>query len=450
MEEYRQRQTPRRDSDPMRPHAESSSRRRPNAASSAGQRPNEARAGVAERARAIERQIKLGTHAPQTRQPSQDRPNGARFAGESGTPETRRKAGTTQGGAPRQSRAERPGHPERPKHPKHPEHPEDRHRVRPQRQPHAADTPPVRGRHYAAPRKKKRAFRMGGGLFFASAAVVILSLAWVITTLIELPARRAEAASLAAANAANAAAVTPQPGAPIGPVPAAQTAYTPPSARLLALPEAGRVDMRYFDDALFIGDSLTRGFQEYASGIPNAKYAAYIGVGPRQFMEGLVQNRSGEQVAAIDEILAAAPEKVYLLLGTNSMATLSDEAFLKYYEDFLDFLLPQLPSDTVYYLQAIPPVTAGKMESDENFSVERIQGLNEQLALLAYRKGLYFLDLFSALSDEAGALRADIASGEIHLNNSGYSLWREFLVTHTAYRRDNPYLPGSPYYSSGG
>ena len=289
---------------------------------------------------------------------------------------------------------------------------------------------------------------MGGGLFFASAAVVILSLAWVITTLIELPAKRAEAASLAAASAANAAVGTQQPGASIGPVQGAQTAYTPPSADLLALPEAGRVDMRYFDDALFIGDSLTRGFQEYASGIPNAKYAAYIGVGPRQFMEGLVQNRSGEQVAAIDEILAAAPKKVYLLLGTNSMATLSDEAFLKYYEDFLDFLLPQLPADTVYYLQAIPPVTAGKMESDENFSVERIRGLNEQLALLAYRKGLYFLDLFSALSDETGALRADIASGEIHLNDSGYSLWREFLVTHTAYRKDNPYLPGSPYYTA--
>ena len=290
---------------------------------------------------------------------------------------------------------------------------------------------------------------MGGGLFFASAAVVILSLAWVITTLIELPAKRAEAASLAAASAANAALTAPQPGASIGPAPGAQTAYTPPSAELLALPESGRVDMRYFDDALFIGDSLTRGFQEYASGIPNAKYAAYIGVGPRQFMEGLVQNRSGEQVAAIDEILAAAPQKVYLLLGTNSMATLSDEAFLKYYEDFLDFLLPQLPADTVYYLQAIPPVTAGKMEADENFSVERIRGLNEQLALLAYRKGLHFLDLFSALSDETGALRADIASGEIHLNDSGYSLWREFLVTHTAYRKDNPYLPGSPWYSPG-
>ncbi len=384
-------------------------------------RPNTARPDIAERAHAIERQITLGGRS---QPPPPGRPNTARPVPENGAPQRRSAAAPPQHAA----RHSRPARPEE------------------RRQPRAAGTSPARGRRYAAQRKRKRAFRMGGGLFFASAAVVILGLAWAITTLIELPARRAEAASLAAAGAASAAAAEPQPGAHIGPVYAEQAAYTPPSARLLALPEGGRVDMSYFDDALFIGDSLTRGFQEYASGIPNAKYAAYIGVGPRQFMEGLVQNRSGEQVAAIDEILAAAPKKVYLLLGTNSMATLSDEAFLKYYEELLDFLLPQLPADTVYYLQAIPPVTAAKMDSDENFSVERIRGINEQLALLAYRKGLYFLDLFSALSDETGALRADIASGEIHLNDSGYSLWREFLVTHAAYRKDNPYLPGSPYY----
>lgn len=208
------------------------------------------------------------------------------------------------------------------------------------------------------------------------------------------------------------------------------------------------VDASYFDDALFIGDSLTRGFQEYSSGIPNAKYAAYLGAGPKQFMEGLVENISGQQVAAIDEILAAAPKKVYILLGTNSMATLTDEAFLKYYNDFLDFLLPQLPQDTVYYIQGIPPVSAEKMAGDENFSVERIRGLNESLAKIAYDRDLHYLDLFSALADENGALRADIASGSIHLNNEGYNVWREFLVTHTAYSKENPYLPGSPYYTA--
>lgn len=418
------RQTPRRGTDDPRPRA---------AQADAGQpRPGTARRDVAARARDIERQLVRRQPVPSDETVAGQRSGGSK--------PRRPTAGRAPGGSHAAGRsasdgAARRGAPGSP----------PQGGARPRR----AEPSPAQGRHSAPPRRRRGA-RFSGGLFFASAAVVILSLAWVITTLIELPARRAEAASLAAASAAGVSTGTPQPHAGIGPALAENTAYTPPSAALLALPESGRVDMRYFDDALFIGDSLTRGFQEYASGIPGAKYAAYIGVGPRQFMEGLVQNRAGEQVAAIDEILAAAPKKVYLLLGTNSMATLSDEAFLKYYEDLLDFLMPQLPSDTVYYLQAIPPVTAAKMESDENFSLARIRGLNESLAGLAYRKGMYFLDLFSALADETGALRADIASGEIHLNDSGYSLWREFLITHTAYRKENPYLPGSPYYVTAG
>ena len=52
------------------------------------------------------------------------------------------------------------------------------------------------------------------------------------------------------------------------------------------------------------------------------------------------------------------------------------------------------------------------------------------------------LDVYKrqALADENGALRADIASGSIHLNNEGYNVWREFLVTHTAYSKENPCL----------
>ena len=232
----------------------------------------------------------------------------------------------------------------------------------------------------------------------------------------------------------------------IGPVQQAQGTLPAISAATLALAENGRVDMSYFDDALFIGDSLTQGFQVYTSGISNASYAAYIGAGPRTFIEGTVTNINGETVKPIDEILAANPKKVYILLGTNAMETLTDEAFLEYYGRFLEFLVPQLPEDTVYYIEAIPPVTQAKA-ADENFTLERIQGVNEKLALLAYQHGMHYLDLYSALCGEDGYLKAEYAADDgLHLNNEGYSAWRELLITHTAYRAGNPYLPGSPCY----
>lgn len=203
----------------------------------------------------------------------------------------------------------------------------------------------------------------------------------------------------------------------IGPVQQAQGALPAISASTLALAENGRVDMSYFDDVLFIGDSLTQGFQVYTSGISNASYAAYIGAGPRTFIEGTVTNIDGETVKPIDEILAASPKKVYILLGTNAMETLTDEAFLEYYARFLEFLVPQLPEDTVYYIEAIPPVTQAKA-ADENFTLERIRGVNEKLALLAYQHGMHYLDLYGALCGEDGYLKAEYAADDgMHLNN---------------------------------
>ena len=311
-------------------------------------------------------------------------------------------------------------------------------------------------------RKKKKSSFAG---FVAANFAVIFLLAGVITLLIEQPWRNTAPAasgntasgSAATSGAASSASSTAQTGGTqeggaantptgIGPTQQAQGTLPSISAATLALAENGRVDMSYFDDALFVGDSLTQGFQVYTSGISNASYAAYIGAGPRTFIEGTVTNINGDTVKPIDEILAANPKKVYILLGTNAMETLTDEAFLEYYARFLDFLVPQLPEDTVYYIESIPPVTQAKT-ADENFTLERIQNVNEQLALLAYQYGMHYLDLYGALCDENGYLKADYAADDgLHLNNDGYSAWREMLITHTAYSAENPYLPGSPCY----
>jgi lysophospholipase L1-like esterase len=327
--------------------------------------------------------------------------------------------------------------------------------------PRRPQTPPTGARTAArsGTGRKPRRSAPGGCGFFLCVAIVILLLAAVITWLIELPSRRAAAAASSTVSATSDASTdTTLPldtatdaalSSVVGPVPQEDiTAVQPITAQLVALPANGRVDMSYFDDALFIGDSLTQGFEVYASGIPNAKYAAYLGVGPKQFMEGTVTNLNGETVAAIDEILAAQPKKVYILLGTNSMASLTDEAFLKYYGDFLDYLIPQLPADTVYYIQGIPPVTAEKAAADENYALSRITSLNDSLAQMAYARGLNYLDLYTALADDTGAQNAAYSAGSdgIHLNGKGYDAWREYLITHTAYSSDNPYLLGSPLY----
>lgn len=307
---------------------------------------------------------------------------------------------------------------------------------------------------YPVCRKKRRRNPLGGAGFFVAAFALILVLAGVITYVLQAPQRAAAASSAAAASAAAQAAEEQKlaetlavAGDKVGPVYQAQPVLTPFSAGLYALPENGRVDMSYFDDALLIGDSLTTGFEFYSTSLSNAKYAAYVGAGPQTFTEGTVTDENNQTVQPMDVIVQAQPKKVYIMLGTNSIETMKDEGFLKYYGEFLDLLQQKLPQGTIYYIESILPVSAAKMESDENFTVERIQNLNEQLARLAADRGMHYLDLYSTFADGTGAMRAEYGAADgLHLNDTGYGQWREYLVTHTVYSPQNPYLPGSPCY----
>ena len=169
----------------------------------------------------------------------------------------------------------------------------------------------------------------------------------------------------------------------------------------------------------------------------------------RQVITAVSKNeadRTDNERGVMDEIRAANASKVYILLGTNSLVSYDDESLLHYYDEFLTLLESELPAGTTYYVQAIPPFSADKAAQSEEYSNERIRNLNEQIALMAYARGWHYLDLYSALADENGDQRADYSAGDgVHLNEAGYTAWREFLITHTAYDKDSPYIAGSPY-----
>ena len=159
-------------------------------------------------------------------------------------------------------------------------------------------------------RKKRRRNPLGGAGFFVAAFALILVLAGVITYVLQAPQRAAAASSAAAASAAAQAAEEQKlaetlavAGDKVGPVYQAQPVLTPFSAGLYALPENGRVDMSYFDDALLIGDSLTTGFEFYSTSLSNAKYAAYVGAGPQTFTEGTVTDENNQTVQPMDCLL---------------------------------------------------------------------------------------------------------------------------------------------------
>ncbi len=243
-------------------------------------------------------------------------------------------------------------------------------------------------------------------------------------------------------------------GAAYAPTQLAEGEYTllSQSAQTIRQPETGQVSLEYFADAVFLGDSITAGFTDYSTNLGGALICGYIGAGPNTIVNETVLTHSerGEEVP-IEVIAAAQPNKVYVLLGTNTLvATGNDESFLGYYSAMLDQLYQALGDDVIIYVQSVPPVTqAAVADGKEGLESSRLQSINESLALLAQEKGCVYLDLWEVFADEDGNLNADLAAPDgTHFSaGTGYTTWVNYLRAHTLYSVDSPWTAGSDFAS---
>lgn len=229
-----------------------------------------------------------------------------------------------------------------------------------------------------------------------------------------------------------------------------------PDFRMLALPENGQVDMKYFDRTAILGDSVSQGWTVFDTSDmkQHAFICAYKNIGPSQVVNnevadpGEASGRTEEPI--FDTIINSKPKRLYILLGTNALVRnddASEQSYLAYYGKMLDKFREALGSQVDIYVESVTPVRPGITQP--GLYKERIQQVNNKLAQMAVEKGCYFINLHDVLADENGDLRADLAAADgVHLNASAYPLIRDYLTTHTAYNPENPYLEGSPYYTA--
>lgn len=222
--------------------------------------------------------------------------------------------------------------------------------------------------------------------------------------------------------------------------------------RLLAVPENGRVSDDYFRDALFIGDSVTQGFGWYADYKDWMRVCAYKGVNPQQILQNMVGRRPDgvTQIEMWDDInVQQDVANIYILFGANALLQQSDEAFLKYYGDLLDRLRARFP-DVPVYVQSITPTTLEYGQKKPALARDHLRVVNESVAQLARSRGMYYVDLWEALADADGYLRADLSGDGLHLHDGDkYRPWLDYLATHTVYSAHNAQfaLPDGGAYS---
>lgn len=216
---------------------------------------------------------------------------------------------------------------------------------------------------------------------------------------------------------------TPEPTPTLEPEPD----YTQP------VPLGEKVEMEWFSDAVFIGDSRTDGFKLY-SGISGADFLDYTGITVFDVMEGKKVIRvDGGKVSVLDALARKQYGKVYISLGVNELGYYDPQGFADTYGQFIDAVRACQPEATVY-VQSIIPVNTGKCKANDipyYVTNEGIASYNEALAAMAAEKKVPLINVSEALVDETGEVPREDSADGVHFQKTGYVKWLDYLMTHT-------------------
>lgn len=127
----------------------------------------------------------------------------------------------------------------------------------------------------------------------------------------------------------------------------------------------------------------------------------------------------------LDEVLRHKPLKIFLLIGVNDLFFGNKpEAIESRYREIVQKIRRESPNSELI-LQSVLPVN-GAVRSLPAGNAE-IQALNARIAQIAKDYALPYIDLYSQLTDVSGNLSARFTDDGIHLNGTGYIVWREAL-----------------------
>ncbi len=184
------------------------------------------------------------------------------------------------------------------------------------------------------------------------------------------------------------------------------------------------VDLDYFDDALFIGDSRMEGFGMYSK-LHGTFYAA---TGFQLYKYDTFKAAMTEEgrVPIFDAIPYDAFTKIYIKVGLNEMGGVSDELFFSKYAELIMRLREAEPR-AIIFVHGLLPVTAEKSEEDATHSNPNIYSRNEKLKDFAKSQNAYYVDIASAFALEDGSLPAEMTADGIHLKAPYIDIWKDYL-----------------------
>lgn len=164
---------------------------------------------------------------------------------------------------------------------------------------------------------------------------------------------------------------------------------------------------------IFLGNSLTA-YGDWAELFQN----------PNILNRGIPGDGTQGVLDRIESITNHKPSKIFLMIGINDLMFIPVNQILGNYEKIIRNIQSHSPQTRIY-VQSILPVNSNIREIPIDNRDVRL--LNEEIRSIAEKYAVRFVDLFDRFADEAGDLKPAYSLDGIHLDASGYFLWKDAI-----------------------
>lgn len=216
----------------------------------------------------------------------------------------------------------------------------------------------------------------------------------------------------------------------------------PAKTDTVPVPESAPVDAGWFDDAAFVGDSVSVTLANYNSSygtLGKAKLFCSVSLSQTNALSYQAGNErlpeypagSGQHPRIEDGIAASGAKKVYLMLGMNCIASGVDRVS----QDLVTLVskIQEKSPGIAVLIESVTPMTADSPRADGSLNNFTIQEFNEKMKAICQEKQWYYVNVAEAVTGDQGALKAEYSGDKamgIHFNYDGAAAWANYLLTH--------------------
>ena len=190
----------------------------------------------------------------------------------------------------------------------------------------------------------------------------------------------------------------------------------------------------FFNDAVFVGDSITQGLRNYVlnqriKGTPvlgNARFLAAtsysLRVSASAFSSKTVNlTYQGSNMSIEDCMAAMGAKEVYIMLGMNDLTFAQVSVCKENYKKTIEKILKKTPEIRIY-IQLCSPIT--KSGEKVNLNNSNMDLFNSALKELCGEYGLEWVDVNTPLKGEDNCLQREYSSDNyVHMSNTGCVVW---------------------------